>query len=111
MSTLTSSPRAPRMPLHLPLRYRRAGESSWNEAVTQNISRTGVLFAAGDGIAEEEMVELELRLPFVHDLRAPGGRIRAHARIVRHAQFLGMDGRLRPALAAAFLDYQLGPTA
>jgi hypothetical protein len=111
MSNETSPPRAPRMPLHLPLRYRRAGERSWTEAVTQNISRTGVLFSSPNGVTDDETIEVELRFPFVHDIHAPGGRVRAHARIVRHAQFLGLDGRLRTALAAAFLDYDLTPRA
>ncbi len=107
----TSSPRAPRMPLHLPLRYRRPGDNSWTDAVTHNISRTGVLFSSANGVADEDTVELELRLPFVNQLKAPGGRVVARARIVRHAQFIGLDGRMRTALGAAFLDYDLAPTA
>jgi hypothetical protein len=106
-----SPTRAPRMPLHLPLRYRRVGEDVWFEAITQNISRSGVLFSAANGVADDARVELEFHLPFVNDLRAPGGRVTAHARIVRHAQFLGLDGTARPALAAAFLDYDFLPAA
>ncbi len=111
MSHETSPPRAPRMPLHLPLRYRRAGDDSWTEAVTHNISRSGVLFSGPNGVADDDTIELELRLPFVNQLKAPGARVIAHARIVRHAQFIGLDGRMRTALGAAFLDYDLAPSA
>ncbi len=107
----TSSPRAPRMPLHLPVRYRRVGEASWHDGVSHNISRSGILFSSGNGVAENERIEVEVRLPFVNQLQAPGGRVVAHARIVRHAQFMGLDGRLRTALGAAFLDYDLAPAA
>lgn len=111
MTDQASPPRAPRMPLQLPLRYRRVGEESWTDAVTQNISRTGILFSSGNGLADEETVEIELHLPGVRELHTNGTRVVAHARIVRHAQFMGIDGHAHTALAAAFLDYDLAPTA
>lgn len=111
MTSPSSPSRAPRMPLHLPLRYRRPGEESWTEAVTQNISRSGVLFSSPNGLADDETIEMVLHLPFVNQLNAPGARVVAHARIVRHAQMMGLDGRLRTALAATFLDYDLAPAA
>ena len=37
-------PRAPRYTLQIPLRYRQAGDPSWREGRSENISRSGVLF-------------------------------------------------------------------
>src|SRR5580693_43962 len=40
--------RAQRFQLHLPLRYRRLGEQQWHVGTTENISRSGLLFAGDE---------------------------------------------------------------
>jgi hypothetical protein len=93
------------LPLHLPLRYRPLGEPAWTESVTQNISRTGVLFTADTLLGPETTIEIELHLPEVKRLHVHGGRIVSRARVVR------TDGTgERTALAAAFLEYQFSPS-
>jgi hypothetical protein len=103
--------RAPRLPLHLVLRYRRAGEAAWSESITQNISRSGLLFRAQSDLDPEATVELELRLPAVAGLNPSGASVVARARIVRRAELTGLDGQARIAVGAAFLDYDFARSA
>jgi len=56
-------PRAERFPIHTPLRYRESGQSDWNEGVTINISRSGVLFDAPEDAAPASMLELRIIFP------------------------------------------------
>src|ERR1041384_989102 len=97
--------RAPRMPLRLSLRYRRVGEASWHDSVTQNISRSGVLFRAESDLDPDVMLEIELHLPSVAELNPAGASVIGHARVVRKTRMAEADGQLESALAAAFLDY------
>lgn len=97
--------RARRMPLRLSLRYRRVGEDLWHDSITQNISRSGVLFRADSDVDPDVVVEIELRLPSVARLNPTGARVVGHARIVRKTT---LGGSRSEALAAAFLDYDLG---
>ena len=55
--------RASRFPLHLSVRYRRLGDRDWREGKTENISHSGVLFRAEEGIDVDEDLELRLELP------------------------------------------------
>ena len=54
--------RALRFPLRLPLRYRAVAEGTWREGLTENISRSGVLFRAQDLLQVSTPVELSFRL-------------------------------------------------
>ncbi len=106
-----SPTRAPRMDLHLPLRFRQLGETSWTQSVTQNISSSGVLFQDISAVPTDSIIEIEVSFPFVTPLHVAGGRFRGRARIVRHAEFAGRDGLPRAASAAAFVHYDLIPAA
>lgn len=58
-----ASRRPQRVALHLPLRYRSAGDPAWHEARTENISRSGVLFRTTDPIEIDTEVEMTFVLP------------------------------------------------
>jgi hypothetical protein len=54
--------RAPRFPLHLPVRYRRMGDVEWRRGETENISRSGVLIRSHDPVEVDATVELLVAL-------------------------------------------------
>ena len=75
----TSTPqRAQRFPVHLPIRYRSAGEGPWREGTIENISRTGVLFEGDGSLDVDTPLEMTFALPVAG---APG--ISCRGRIVR----------------------------
>jgi hypothetical protein len=55
--------RARRFPLGIRLRYRAAGEGDWHEGLTENISRSGVLFRTAHILDVDTPVEMSFTLP------------------------------------------------
>ena len=92
--------RAPRFALRLPLRYRAVGEGSWREGLTENISRSGVLFRAGDLLQVSTAVELTFALS-VADLNS---EVFCRGLVVRAVPPAGPSDP--PALAATIEDYR-----
>lgn len=70
--------RAQRFCLHLPVEYRPIGDATWREGLTENISRSGMLFSAEEPILPQ--VECEFRL---HLLVTRPAEILCRGRIVR----------------------------
>ena len=66
-TSMLGVPRAPRFPIMVPLQFRTVGQQDWSEALTENISRSGVLFATEFMVEDPAPVELR----FV--LLSPGG--------------------------------------
>ncbi len=65
--------RARRFPLSLPVRYGRFREGTPLDAVTVNVSRTGILFTTrGEAPAAGERLECILHLPFGASVRSVG---------------------------------------
>jgi hypothetical protein len=65
--------RAPRFPLHVPVRYGRFRKGPDADAVTVNVSRTGILFTTcGEAPATGECLECILHLPFGASVRSIG---------------------------------------
>ena len=91
--------RAPRFALHLPLRYRAVGESSWREGLAENISRSGVLFLAQDLLQVSTPVELTFVLS-VADLNS---EVVCRGQVVRTLPPRGPSHA--PALAATIADH------
>jgi PilZ domain len=92
--------RAPRFPLELPIRCRRAGEDDWIDGVTINISRSGVLFRTSAPLDVDTTVEMRIAL---RGLSAQTGELRCDGRIVRIAS----ADPTTPSMAAAFSGYDL----
>ena len=100
--------RAQRFQLHLPLRYRRVGESNWREGTTENISRSGMLFKADEMLQPSSQLEINLVLPAeIAGLSAT--EVVCRGEVVRSIAPQG--GMVSPALAARILQYhfQHGP--
>ena len=101
-----SDMRSPRFPFALPVRYRVAGSESWLTGTTQNISSSGVLFAAEQRVEVNTPIELAITLPRVKPIEAPG-EVRGSALVVRTGD---IDSSPTSAfVAAAFADIEFSP--
>jgi hypothetical protein len=56
-------PRARRLKLDLPLRYRVNKTSSWYEGIIENISQTGVLFSGPQPLPVNALIEMVFEMP------------------------------------------------
>lgn len=92
--------RAPRFPVHVPVRYRSVGGTGWSEGRMENISRSGVFFWTTHLLAVETPLELLFALP-LGDM-APG--IVCRGRIVRTVSAAGREAA--PGLAATISSYR-----
>ena len=75
----SDSTRAPRFPVHFSMRYRSVGETRWEEAQIENISRSGVLFWTEHLLAVDTPLEMSFVLPL--GVMKPG--IVCRGRVVR----------------------------
>jgi hypothetical protein len=101
-------PRARRFYVHVPLRYRRLGETQWHLGKTENISRSGMLFEADEVLQPKAQVEINLVLPAeIAGLSAT--EVLCRGEVVRTVEHRGTA--VNPALAARILQYhfQHGP--
>ena len=94
--------RAQRFQLHLPLRYRRLGESNWHEGKTENISRSGMLFQADEPLQPSALLEINLVLP-QEIAGLSETEVVCRGEVVRTV--LPNGGTVTPALAARILQY------
>jgi len=100
--------RSPRFPLTLPVRYRVAGTEPWLAGTTQNISSSGVLFAAEQPVDVNTPIELAIKLPRVASA-GDTGEVTGRALVVRRGE---TDSSQMPVfLAAAFADIDFSPGA
>jgi CheY-like chemotaxis protein len=97
---LTSPFRATRFDLHLPLKYRRVGESGWREGTTENISRSGMLFQAEEFITPNAQLEINLVLP-AEIAGLATAEVICRGEVVRTVE----SGTVSPTLAAKILQY------
>ncbi|HEY1270346.1 MAG TPA: ATP-binding protein [Terriglobales bacterium] len=94
--------RAQRFNLSLPLRYRLLGEEDWKKGLTENISRSGLLFRAEELLETNAQLEISLVLPpEIAGLSA--AEVVCRGEIVRSVQ--PSDTKLSPALAAKIIQY------
>ena len=96
-------PRASRFIVRLPMRYRTAGDLDWRNGVTENISRSGILFRPERAIEPKMPVDMILVLPGVV-AGEPPSRLRCQGEIVR-TEVDASD--TAPSAAAAVADYRL----
>lgn len=84
------------------MRYRRAGEPAWHSGVTENMSRSGVLFRSDGAIDVNAEITMNFLLP-VETLGRAGGEVRCHGRAVRVVEHPGEPPAL--SVAATISDY------
>ncbi len=75
-------PRAARFQIRLPIRYRLAGDPDWRSGVTENISRSGILFRTDTVLPLDTPLDLILLLPGMV-AGEPTSRVRCQGAIVR----------------------------
>ena len=94
-------PRAKRHRLHMPVEYRRPGESSWNAAVTSNLSCTGALLErTSTTLRIGDEVEMRLTAP-------PGLAGSASVPLLCVARVVRIENGTRKRVAAAILSISL----
>jgi hypothetical protein len=69
--------RAQRFPLSFPIRYLKSDISEWQEGKTINISRTGILFNAGEMLPLDSELKIKVQFP-------ESATLSCHGLIVRH---------------------------
>jgi hypothetical protein len=96
--------RGQRYSLHLPVRFRTAGEAEWQLGTTENVSRSGVMIRAGAPPACDAPVDVLIAL-------APGsdssGCLLGHGRVVRNVGPSPPSGE--PAFVVTVTRYRLEP--
>jgi len=103
LSPKSSSFRAQRFKLHLPLKYRPLGENVWRAGTTENISRSGLLFRAEEMMPANVHIEISLVLPpEIAGLSA--AEVVCRGEVVRTMD--AESSSLNPALAAKILQYR-----
>jgi len=105
MIDLEVGDRASRVPMALTLRYRPGGEVGWSEAQTINISRSGILFAAGESLAIDTPIEMNFDLPLEVG-GAPGTEVTCRGHVVRTILPPATDAP--PAVAVTIDEFRFG---
>jgi hypothetical protein len=99
-------PRAERYSIPIAILYRSPGELDWQAGLTENISRTGVLFRADRHLEPNTPLEMMLDLPTIISAPASGTALR-RGRVVRAVPPTLLEDRA--AVAATFVDFQHTP--
>ncbi|PYQ04008.1 MAG: hypothetical protein DMF83_19495 [Acidobacteria bacterium] len=95
--------RAPRFSIEIPFYFRQRGEDSWREGMTDNISRSGVLFRTTETLEESTPLEMHFALP-LEVPGQPGALVACRGRIVRTVPADSPDAL--PAMAATISRYR-----
>jgi PilZ domain len=99
-------PRAERYAIPIAILYRSPGELDWQPGLTENISRSGLLFRAERRLEPNTPLEIMVDLPTIVAASAAGHALR-RGRVVRALPPSPLENR--PAVAAAFIDFQHTP--
>ena len=97
-------PRAARFNVRLEIRYRTQRDGDWQVGLTENLSRSGVLFRTGRPLDQDAPLDLIIVLPGGVP-GEPASRFRCQAEIVRREP--PTQTGEAPAVAAAVDGYQL----
>ncbi|MBZ5545816.1 MAG: PilZ domain-containing protein [Acidobacteriia bacterium] len=96
--------RASRVPVDIPIHFREAGEFGWSVGKIKNLSRSGVLFRAGQRIAINTPLEMQFNAP-PEVGPVPGELVVARGKIVRTLMPAASDQF--PSFAARFSAYSV----
>lgn len=99
------TPRASRFEVRIEVRYRLEGETEWRTGLTENVSRSGLLFRPETLADPRTPIDIILVLPGAV-AGEPTSRLRCRGEVVR----AGMHGNGHdsvPCMAAMVTDYQL----
>jgi hypothetical protein len=96
-------PRARRLKLETPVRYRVKNLGTWAEGIIENISQSGVMFQGPEQIPVNALVEMVFEMP--EEISGQkNSNVLCQARIIRSKETKETESGL--GLAAAILDYK-----
>ena len=100
-------PRARRLKLDIPLRYRVSKTSSWFEGVIKNISQSGVLFLGSQGLPVKALIEMVFEMP--EEISGQrNSNVVCQGRVMRAKDTPELEAG-RVGLAASIVDYKFIP--
>jgi len=96
-------PRARRLKLDTPVRYRVKNLGTWNEGTIENISQSGVLFQGSQALPVNALIEMVFEMP--EEISGQkNSNVLCQARIIRSKECRDKDDGA--GLAATILDYK-----
>jgi hypothetical protein len=96
-------PRARRLKLDTPVRYRTKNVGTWSEGIIDNISQSGVLFHGPEQLPENALLEMVFEMP--EEISGQkNSNVLCQARLIRSKE--ARDSEAGCGLAAAILDYK-----
>src|SRR5579872_2518994 len=96
-------PRARRLKLQAPLRYRAKGQTLWREGTIENLSQSGVLFTSEEGLPQNALVEMIFEMP--EEISGQrNSNVLCQGRIIRNRE--QRNGESHTSLAVSVLDYK-----
>ena len=105
----TWTPRARRLRVDMPVRYRVNRTATWFEGIVENISQTGILFHGPQPLPVNALVEMVFEMP--EDISGqPNSNVVCQGRIMRYrdpeAEESAVQDSPQVALAASIVDYK-----
>jgi PilZ domain len=98
-------PRARRLTLHSPVRYRVKNLGGWYEGIMENLSQSGVLFHGPQNLPENTLVEMVFEMP--EEISGQkNSSVLCQGRIIRGREARGKEEVGTVVLAASILDYK-----
>ena len=95
-------PRARRLSLQTPVRYRPKGLGTWHEGIVENLSQSGVLLAGPQQLPENTLVEMVFEMP--EEISGQkNSTVLCQGRIIRRKEVRDSEPI---GLAASILDYK-----
>jgi hypothetical protein len=96
-------PRARRIKLDSPVRYRVKNLGTWYEGVVENLSQSGVLFHGANALPANTLVEMVFEMP--EEISGQkNSNVLCQARIIRSKE--SQSNPKNPGLAATIIDYK-----
>jgi len=96
-------PRARRLKLNLPIRYRVKNLSNWYEGIIQNISQSGVLFQGAQHLPANALIEMVFEMP--EEISGQkNSSVLCQGRVIRSKD--AQDTEVTFGLVASILDYR-----
>jgi len=98
-------PRARRLKLHTPVRYRVKNLGSWYEGLIENLSQSGVLFHGPQRFPNNTLVEMVFEMP--EEISGQkNSTVLCQGRIIRTKEAVSDSLNAESGLAASILDYK-----
>jgi hypothetical protein len=96
-------PRARRLKLHTPVRYRVKNLGSWYEGIIENLSQSGVLFHGPQNLPDNTLVEMVFEMP--EEISGQkNSTVLCQGRVIRAKE--ARDSAEGAGLGASILDYK-----